>query len=206
MPDAVERMNGLLEEAAEYVRTNRESFRDAEQWLSERFSQRVRGRDCWIPDAWTEAKIQNDPHKFLFIIYFLCGDIQNQTFEFIPQKVLQLFTEESEGGSFQYKMLNALFGEYKLEDDYRIRRALKEAAKGFREKAHRPALGEVAGWIYEKLKSLPEHQAMILPQIADWLANEKNHILDEDTIRKNHLKQLKPYGLQHKKRIGYYIR
>lgn len=72
----------------------------------------------------------------------------------------------------------------------------------------KPPLGEIAGLIYEKLKSLPEHKAMTLREIADWLSetNESGKAYDETTIRTKHLPQLKPYGLRHKKRIGYYLR
>lgn len=70
----------------------------------------------------------------------------------------------------------------------------------------KPPLGEIAGLIYEKLKSLPEHKAMTLPKISEWLAVDKKIIVDETTIRTKHLPQLDPYGLYHKKRIGYCLR
>lgn len=69
----------------------------------------------------------------------------------------------------------------------------------------KPPLGDVAGKIYEKLMSLPEHKGMTSPMLSDWLCQEHRIILDDSTIRKNHLKQLKPYGLKGKKKIGYYI-
>ena len=61
--------------------------------------------------------------------------------------------------------------------------------------------------IYEKLKTLPEHKAMQIQEISNYL----DEILDEvppdnDTIRKRHLPQLEPYGIEHIKRIGYYLR
>jgi hypothetical protein len=72
--------------------------------------------------------------------------------------------------------------------------------------AEKPPLTEIAGLIYEKLKSLPEHKAMKAPDIADWLSKEHNTTLDETTIRKNHLKKIEPYGLKNKPKVGYYIR
>ncbi|MCE5185405.1 MAG: hypothetical protein LLF76_04700 [Planctomycetaceae bacterium] len=74
------------------------------------------------------------------------------------------------------------------------------------EKDCRPPLGDIAQLIYEKLKSLPEHQAMTCPKIGEWLAQDHKIILDDSTIRKNHLNRLKPYGLFHAKRIGYCLR
>ena len=73
-------------------------------------------------------------------------------------------------------------------------------------KKSRPPLGDVAKLIYQKLKSLPETDAMTTPQIADWLAESHKILLDEATIRTNHLKQLESYGLFHIKRIGYCLR
>ena len=67
-------------------------------------------------------------------------------------------------------------------------------------------LGEIATLIYEKLKTLPEHKAMNLPMIAQWLNDEHEINIDESTIRTNHIPQLQPYGLYHKKRIGYCLR
>jgi hypothetical protein len=73
-------------------------------------------------------------------------------------------------------------------------------------KYRKPPLGEIAGLIYEKLQTLPEHKAMTVPEISEWLVKEKRIILDDTTIRTKHLPQLEPYGLYRKKRIGYCIR
>ena len=59
--------------------------------------------------------------------------------------------------------------------------------------------------IYEKLIMLQEHEAMTRPQILDWLADEKEIFLDEGTFNKIR-KELKPYNLENKPRIGYFIR
>ena len=59
--------------------------------------------------------------------------------------------------------------------------------------------------IYEKLITLQEHEAMTRPQILDWLADEKEIFLDEGTFNKIR-KELKPYNLENKPRIGYFIR
>jgi hypothetical protein len=70
----------------------------------------------------------------------------------------------------------------------------------------RPPLGDIAAMIHGKLKTLPEDAGMKGPEIANWLATDKKILIDETTLRKNHLSQLEPYGLYHKPRIGYCLR
>lgn len=84
------------------------------------------------------------------------------------------------------------------------KKRLTDAINGYRP-IPKPPLGKVATLLYEKLKSLPEHKAMNTPELSQWLADEHKHLMDDATLR-NHLKQLEPYGIQNKTRIGYYIR
>ena len=71
----------------------------------------------------------------------------------------------------------------------------------------RPPVGEIAGLIYEKLKTLPEHKAMHIQEISNYLDDILDEVPpDNDTLRKRHISQLEPYGLEHKKRIGYCLR
>jgi len=69
----------------------------------------------------------------------------------------------------------------------------------------RVPLSKTAKPIYEKLKGLAEHEAMTLPEIQNWYESEFQKNLDEGTW-KDVRKELKPYGLRNKPRIGYYIR
>jgi len=65
-------------------------------------------------------------------------------------------------------------------------------------------LSPKARLIYEKLSILKVHEAMTTPEILDWLSQEHQKDIDEGTLGKL-LKEIKPYGLQNKPRIGYYI-
>ena len=66
-------------------------------------------------------------------------------------------------------------------------------------------LGKVARLVYEKLSSLKEHEAMTLPEIQNWYEKKTPKSLDEGTW-KNIRKELEPWGLHNKPRVGYYIR
>ena len=66
-------------------------------------------------------------------------------------------------------------------------------------------LGETASLIYEKLLTLPEHNAINLTQITLWLW-EEHKINISDSAVYQHLDKLKTYGLQHDRRIGYSIK
>ena len=82
---------------------------------------------------------------------------------------------------------------------------LQRLAKWFGDQA-RPPLGKIAILIYEKLITLPEYQAMDIQEISNYLDDILDEVPpDNDTLRKRHLPQLEPYGLDHKKRIGYRI-
>jgi hypothetical protein len=68
----------------------------------------------------------------------------------------------------------------------------------------RPKLGPIPSLIYEKLLTLPEHEAMPLPKITEWLWTEHQHNLSDANVY-SHVMKLEPWGLQHDKRIGYSI-
>ncbi|HEX4796173.1 MAG TPA: hypothetical protein VH370_20455, partial [Humisphaera sp.] len=65
-------------------------------------------------------------------------------------------------------------------------------------------IGKNARLLYEKLLSLPQHQAMITSEILDWFMSQKI-IISEDVLRKEILPQLNLYGIKNKPRIGYFI-
>jgi len=46
---------------------------------------------------------------------------------------------------------------------------------------------------------------MTTPELLDWLGQEHHVYIDDKTLR-NHLKELKPYGLMNRPRIGYFLR
>jgi hypothetical protein len=79
--------------------------------------------------------------------------------------------------------------------------------------SNKPPMGATATLIYEKLLQLPKHRGMDTNALLDWLSDAKaankesreTIIIDDGTLRK-HLKQIEPYGLQNKPRVGYYLR
>lgn len=66
-------------------------------------------------------------------------------------------------------------------------------------------LGRLASLIYEKLITLPEHKAMTLPAILDWLSKEHRELPSEDTFHKRIKPELDAYGLQSRPKVGYFI-
>jgi hypothetical protein len=73
------------------------------------------------------------------------------------------------------------------------------------ETAPRIPLSKRAVPIYERLRSLKEHEAMTLPEIQEWYANKTNKELDDGTWKRIR-KELEPYGLRNRANVGYYIR
>lgn len=79
--------------------------------------------------------------------------------------------------------------------------------------SNKPPMGATATLIYEKLLQLPKHRGMDTNALLDWLSDAKaankesreTIIIDDGTLRK-HLRQIEPYGLQNKPRVGYYLR
>jgi hypothetical protein len=99
------------------------------------------------------------------------------------------------------------FGKYGDRLKALIGAALKQVRLQDRLEAlkRRRKLGKTASLIYEKLLTLPEHKAMLLPEIVQWLWDEHEINLTDSTIHQKHLNQLEPWGLQHDRRIGYSI-
>jgi len=172
-----------LAEVIKFVKANPEAFKEAEKWYKE-------ADFLSKKDAWDESVVFNDWDKILFLVN-------------------NFFSEDYEEACFML-YLGIIYTNDIHPTDKIIEVALKKGEKAVKaEKTTldiKPPLGEIATLIYEKLKTLPEHKAMNLPQIAQWL-NDKHEInIDENTIRTNHIPQLQPYGLYHKKRIGYCLR
>ena len=87
---------------------------------------------------------------------------------------------------------------------YPLRKPIVEtAAPKIPQKLLEP-LSPKARLIYEKLLGLKQSEAMTTPEILDWLSREHQKDIDEGTFGKL-LKEIKPYGLKNKPRIGYYI-
>lgn len=74
------------------------------------------------------------------------------------------------------------------------------------ENPNRQPLGETVRLIYDKLKSLREGEAMTAPEICGWLASQHGKYLSESMLYREYKEQLTPWGLQHTKRIGFWIK
>ena len=65
-------------------------------------------------------------------------------------------------------------------------------------------LSERAAAVLELLKTLPEHRGMTGPKILETL-DAKSINIDQSTLTKNIIPELKSYGVKNRPRIGYYI-
>lgn len=65
-------------------------------------------------------------------------------------------------------------------------------------------LSENQAAVYELLKELPKHKAMIGKEILKKL-EDKIIIIDQSTLTKNIIPALRPYGIKNKRGVGYYI-
>lgn len=75
------------------------------------------------------------------------------------------------------------------------------------EKPALPPLSKNAAAVYELLKALPKHKAMIGSDIIDALGKLKPPInFDYSTLTGRIIPELTPYGVQNIRRIGYFIR
>jgi len=80
-----------------------------------------------------------------------------------------------------------------------------KSISGQTEHSDRKPVSKRAGLILKKLRSLPEHEGMTMPNLLEWLSVEHKIWPDEGTVRR-YLKELDPYGLKRDKpKIGYYI-
>lgn len=59
--------------------------------------------------------------------------------------------------------------------------------------------------VYERLLALKAHEAMTFPEIQDYYESQTEKNLDEGTW-KDLRRELEPYGLANKRKVGYYIR
>lgn len=66
-------------------------------------------------------------------------------------------------------------------------------------------LSKRARIVYERLLTLKRHEAMTFPEIQDYYESETEKNLDEGTW-KDLRRELGPYGLQNRPKVGYYIR
>ncbi|MBN2512536.1 MAG: helix-turn-helix transcriptional regulator [Sedimentisphaerales bacterium] len=80
---------------------------------------------------------------------------------------------------------------------------LEKSLNGSQKK--RLPVGDIAQKVYNILNALPETKGLTASQISEKLAAEHKIILDDSTLRKNHLKQLEKYGLKSTQH-GYCIR
>ena len=67
-----------------------------------------------------------------------------------------------------------------------------------------PPLSENAVKVREILLGLPPDQALTGPKLLDVLATQ-DVFIDQGTLTKRIIPELKPYGVQNKPRVGYYI-
>lgn len=197
----------LFKELSTFARANRKALRSAEQWLDE-FD---RGD---FMAAWETAKNEVptvDWQKIVYIAWWATDKkLYECKFEFIEKADLRKWCEEGQVYFLCDLMSSGRTATNEYSNLYLIRSALDKGRKAVKNEKTtldiKPPLGEIAALIYEKLKNLPEHNAMNLPMIAQWLNDEHEINIDESTIRTNHIPQLQPYGLYHKKRIGYCLR
>lgn len=200
-------MHTDMEKVKEIVRTNPSDFQETIENVSGRIlSGKQRPKPAAIAqrfcDLWRHAQ-----GKDVIAIGWLLADtaigqgkptVDRQLAEAIRQPI-DPRDDQSDPSTLQDWIWGLIF----YTDDGKTR--LADAVRGYRPPEKQP-LGEVAALLYEKLKSLPEHKAMTIPQILDWLSEKHNIEMDEGTLRRNHLEQLKPYGLVNTRRIGYHLR
>ena len=73
-------------------------------------------------------------------------------------------------------------------------------------KKKRKPLSANAAAVYELLKDLPEHRAMKGREILKAFENQKPpKFIDQSTLTKNIIPELRPYGVINKRGAGYYI-
>ncbi|MEX2216530.1 MAG: hypothetical protein WD768_20625 [Phycisphaeraceae bacterium] len=67
-----------------------------------------------------------------------------------------------------------------------------------------PMLSQRAATVYELLLSVPAHRGLTGKQIIEAL-RERDIYIEQSTLTTHILPQLKPYGLEGKRRVGYRI-
>jgi hypothetical protein len=69
----------------------------------------------------------------------------------------------------------------------------------------REPLGRNARALYKHFITLPEEDAMTGPEIEQWFADPPRKTMLSKSVVSDIIKELEPYGIQNKARIGYYI-
>jgi len=85
----------------------------------------------------------------------------------------------------------------------RLARALRRI--DWREFGQRVPLSKNAEIVYDILAALPPHKALIVPQILDEVCNKTGKSWDEKELYDRVFPQLRAWGLQSKRRIGFWI-
>lgn len=71
----------------------------------------------------------------------------------------------------------------------------------------REPLGHSAAAVYEELLKLPVHRGLTGPDLLDALSKRDPPVLiDQSTLTSRLVPELRPYGIENKPRVGYYIR
>jgi len=99
-------------------------------------------------------------------------------------------------------------GENLMNAIWELRDSIRAVFKGIEQDEEiidREPVSELAGLILDKLRTLQEHQGMNTNALLDWLGEEHSTYISDGTLRK-HIKELYPYGLKNKPKIGYYVR
>ncbi len=94
-----------------------------------------------------------------------------------------------------------------LSKDYTYQKRFEDAKiRIMKNLSTKEPLSKNARFIYEKLQTLNEHQAMTTPEIQNWIHEKHKINLDEGTWSKTLRKELEPYGLKNRPKVGYYLR
>jgi hypothetical protein len=105
------------------------------------------------------------------------------------------------------KRMAALLLTFELTAEIRARTQVLEeqyASVQARKVSIRQPVSKRAGRILEKLRSLPEHKGMDTSALLAYLQSLGDNI-DDGTLRKA-LRELEPYGIDNRPKIGYFVR
>ncbi len=199
-------MEDLFKELSEFARKNRKKLKSAEQWLN-KFD------DGDWENAWISAYQPFGWRKIVFIAWLASDEKIYECKLKIDGFNLRQWCgcDRNKGGQtpqkdFLYDVILRVGESYSTENNpslYLIRNALNEGKN--RPEDKKGPVSKRAGLIYDKLKSLiPPKHGMTTNELLDWLCKEGENI-DDKTLR-GHLNELKPYGLDNKRRIGYYLK
>ena len=95
---------------------------------------------------------------------------------------------------------------WRLDDTrFMLKQPWQKTAPAIGSQSDLPMLSTKAAKTRELLLEQPDHSGLTAPQIVDAL-HKRGVYTDDSTLRSRILPKLKPYGLDHTKRIGYRIR